>query len=250
MNHCLENHRMNLSRIAACALIASVGISTPRVQAQQPLGFAVGESGVSQPIPDNDPSGIARTFQTSGLTVGVPYDLTVRLSVEPTGFGAFNGDYYAYLLHETASGSEFRLAVLMNRVGSSASQPNGYSDSGFQLTFSDSALQDIHQYRVSLGGAPTGLVSGTWQPDGRSMDPSLALDTSPRSAFLAPLGQMDPNGHWTLFVADMEAGGSGKLTGWEVRAVPSATVIPEPSTVWMLGIGSAAAMGCRRRRTA
>jgi hypothetical protein len=241
---------MNLPNIPACALIVSLGFSLPRVQAQLTQGFAVGESGVSQLIPDNDPSGIARTFQTSGLSVGIPYDLTVSLSVEPTGLGAFNGDYYAYLLHETSSGSEFRLAVLMNRVGSSASQPNGYSDSGFRLTFSDSALHDIHQYRVSLGGAPTGLVSGTWQPDGRRIDPFLALDTSPRSAFLAPLGQMDPNGQWTLFVADMEAGGTGKLTGWEVRAVPSATVIPEPSTVWMLGIAGLAWMGCRRRRSA
>lgn len=241
---------MNLSSIPTCALIASVGFYLQGVQAQQTSGFAVGESGVSQPIPDNDSSGVARTFQTSGLTVGIPYDLTVSLSVEPTGFGTFNGDYYAYLLHETTSGFEFRLAVLMNRVGSSASQPDGYSDSGFRLTFSDSALQDIHQYRVSLGGAPSGLVSGTWQPDGRPVDPLVAVDTSPRSALLTSLGQMDPNGQWTLFVADMEAGGTGKLTGWEVRAVPSATVIPEPSTMWMLGIGYLACMGYRGRRSA
>ena len=119
--------------------------------------------------------------------------------------------------------------------------------SGFRLTFSDSALQDVHQYRVSFGGAPSGWVSGTWQPDGRPVDPLVAVDTSPRSALLTPLGQMDPNGQWTLFVADMEAGGTGKLTGWEVRAVP---VIPEPSTMWMLGIGYLACMGYRGRRSA
>ena len=238
---------MKISNIPTCALIASVGFTLQGLQAQQISGFAVGESGVSQPIPDNDPSGVARTFQTSGLTVGIPYDLTVSLSVEPTGFGAFNGDYYAYLLHETPSGSEFRLAVLMNRVGSSSSSPNGYSDSGFQLTFSDSAQYDVHRYRVSLGGDSVGAVMGTWQPDGRRVDPSTVLDTSPRTDPLTPLGQINPNGRWTLFVADMEAGGTGKLTGWEVRAL---AVIPEPSALSMLGMGLLVWMGYRVRRSA
>ena len=238
---------MKISNIPTCALIASVGFTLQGLQAQQISGFAVGESGVSQPIPDNDPSGVARTFQTSGLTVGIPYDLTVSLSVEPTGFGAYNGDYYAYLLHETPSGSEFRLAVLMNRVGSSSSSPNGYSDSGFQLTFSDSAQYDVHRYRVSLGGESVGAVMGTWQPDGRRVDPSTVLDTSPRTDPLTPLGQINPNGRWTLFVADMEAGGTGKLTGWEVRAL---AVIPEPSALSMLGMGLLVWMGYRVRRSA
>ena len=76
------------------------------------------------------------------------------------------------------------------------------------------------------------------------MDPLVAVDTSPRSALLTPLGQMDPNGQWTLFVADMEAGGTGKLTGWEVRAVAS---VPEPAGVLLLGMGLLALVAYRRR---
>lgn len=240
---------MTTSSLPHWVLIAGVGCCLPGARAQQAPGFTFGESGLSQPIPDNDPSGIARTYNASGLAVGIPYDLKVSLSVEPTGLGAFNGDYYAYLLHESPSGSEFRLAVLMNRVGSTVETPNGYSDSGFQLTFSDSASLDVHQYRVALGGPQSGPVLGAWQPDGRRVDPMVSLDTSPRTAFLAPLGRMDPNGQWTLFVADMEAGGTGKLTGWEVRAVPSAPVIPEPSSMLLLGLGWVTWAGVRRRRS-
>ncbi len=236
---------MNMPRIFPWVLIFGVGVTYHPLQAQQNLSFTYGESGMNMAIPDNDPSGIARSFKTSGLMVGIPYDLTVRLSVEGSDLGAFNGDYYAYLIHENPSGSEFRLAVLMNRVGSSSGSPNGYSDSGFQLTFSDSAQYDVHKYRISLGGEPVGAVTGIWQPDGRRVDPSAALDTSPRSAPLTPLGQIDPNGQWTLFVADLEAGGTAKLTGWEVRAL---AVIPEPSTLSMLGMGLLVWMGYRGRR--
>lgn len=237
---------MNSVSMPHWALIVGIGWLSPGIHAQPALSASFGESGLSQPILDNDPSGVARTVTVSRLAVGVHYDLQVSLSVEPTGLGAFNGDYYAYLFHETPSGSDFRLAVLMNRVGSSVGLPNGYSDSGFKITFVDSAPEDVHRYRVSLGGAQTGLVSGTWQPDGRNIDPLVSLDSSPRTAFLAPLGQIDPNGSWTLFIADMEAGGTGKLTGWEVRAVAT---IPEPSPVLMFGVGCLAWLGWRRRRS-
>lgn len=240
---------MNTSSIPGLARVAGVGLAGLvglALQAQQTQGFTVGESGLSQPIPDNDASGIARSFKTSGLAVGIPYQLTVSLSVEPTGLGAFNGDYYAYLLHESASGTDFRLAVLLNRVGSSLETPNGYSDSGFRITLSDSAKDDIHRYRVALGGPQAGLVTGTWQPDGRQVDPWVSFDTTPRTAPLSPLGLMDPNGQWTLFVADMEAGGTGKLTGWEVQAL---AVVPEPSGLLLLGLGLLAFTVRRGRRS-
>ena len=73
---------MNTPRILLWALICGIGVTCHPLQAQQNLGFSYGESGLGMAIPDNDPSGIARSFEISGLMVGVPYDLTVRLSVE------------------------------------------------------------------------------------------------------------------------------------------------------------------------
>jgi len=216
--------------------------------AQTPGGFSFGESSLRLAIPDLDPSGVARSHTASGLATGVAYDLTVRLVIEGTGFGAFNGDYYAYLFHETPEGSHSSLAVLLNRVGRGIETPSGYSDSGFDVSLSDAAAWDVHRYQVALGGAIDGPLTGVWQPDGRRVDPSISLDSSSRTALLEPLGNLDPNGSWTLFVADLEAGGTGRLVEWEVRGAPRA-VVPEPRAVTLLFPGAAlVGWGWSRRR--
>ncbi len=71
------------------------------------------------------------------------------------------------------------------------------------------------------------------------------FDTSPRTALLEPLGRMDPNGAWTLFVADLEAGGTGKLVEWEVRGAPRA-IVPEPEGWALLLLGGALLVITRR----
>jgi len=125
--------------------------------------------------------------------------------------------------------------------------PSGYGESGFNITLSDSASWDVHNYQVALGGVFDGPLTGTWQPDGRRVHPTVSLDTSPRTTTLEPLGNMDPNGSWTLFIADMEAGGTGRLVEWEVRGTPW-SAIPEPRTVGLAFAGFLAlGWGWRRR---
>jgi hypothetical protein len=206
--------------------------------AQSLPGFVLGERSLQVGIPDWDSSGVARNQYVRGLDASVPYDLTVRLVIEGTAFGAFNGDYYAYLRHETPEGLESKIAVLLNRVGRTASSPSGYGDSGFAVSFSDAASWDINRYQVALGGGVDSAVVGTWQPDGRRVAPMVSFDTSPRTALLEPLGRIDPNGAWTLFVADLEAGGTGKLVEWEVRGTPRA-IVPEPGSWALLLLGGA-----------
>src|ERR1019366_4008189 len=78
-----------------------------------------------------------------------------------------------------------------------------------------------------------GQWTGTWQPDGRAIDPQGApstFDSASRVNFGSYNG-MNPNGTWTLFIADMSAGGQSELLSWELDI----TAVPEPVNV-ALGI--------------
>ena len=99
--------------------------------------------------------------------------------------------------------------MLLNRLGVTATSPYGSADSGFDVTFSDSAATDIHS--ASAGG---GVLTGTFQPDARNVSPFSVLDTSPRTAFLSSFNGLDPNGAWTLFIADVSPVGIGTLDSW------------------------------------
>ncbi|MBS0658395.1 MAG: PEP-CTERM sorting domain-containing protein [Verrucomicrobia bacterium] len=188
-------------------------------------------------IPDNDPTGLA-DLRSITSAIGSITDLKVTLNIA----GGFNGDYYVYLTHGTG------FAVLLNRVGSTTGNPFGYTDSGLSnVTFTGSALVDIHQYQGTqnpLGGA---LSGGNWQVDGRNVDPAGALDTDPRTAFLSSFNGLDANGGWTLFVADVAGVGQGTLVSWSLQI----TGVPEPGT-WLAGTlaGTALALARWRRRSA
>lgn len=180
-------------------------------------------------IPDPLVTGLTDTRTVTTSTTAIA-DLNVSLVIAGDAF-ASNGDYYATLTH----GSGF--AVLLNRVGRRSGETGGYPDNGFNITLDDQASNgDIHVYRFSLFGdhdtpvdvnyeTPLGL---TWAPDGREVPFSSVTDTSPRTANpLASFNGLDPNGSWTLFIADVSAGGSGTLVSWGLEVTPVA--VPEPA---------------------
>ena len=206
-----------------------------------------GATAISAAIPDNNATGLARTKVLTGYDLYAPYIVTVSLKILGTGFGAYNGDYYADLRHLSADGTMTQLAVLLNRVGRSSTLGSGYSDNGFDVTLADSADDDIHNYRFALSGGHnnpiTGALTGTWQPDGRTADPLQVLDTSMRITTLNSLGLGSPNGTWTLFVADAKAGGTGQLVEWKVTMQG----VPEPSSASLLILGLAAVLARSRR---
>jgi hypothetical protein len=192
-------------------------LATPRSPAQITLEFP----GSPRAIADNTLTGIAETHWLGGLELE---NLRVReIEVVLQVAGGWNGDLYAQLSHNGVS------SVLLNRVGVSSTDPFGYSDAGFSVTFADAAPRgDIHWYRNVLAveglDLRAGPLTGTWAPDGRPF--GLALDPASqyRAATLNVFADMPVTGNWTLFLADLSAGGQAQWLGWGLRI----DYIPEP----------------------
>lgn len=193
------------------------------------------------PIPDGSILGVAdtRTF-TSTITEITNVRVSLNLTGAPAPGDAFNGDFYAYLTH----GSGF--SVLLNRPGRTALNDFGYADSGFSVTFDDDApAADIHNYQLIANPAGSAL-SGLWGSDGRNVNPASVLDTTPRTALLTGFRGLDPNGAWTLFVADTSPLSTARLANWQL-SVTGDSPIPEPATA-LFGLALTAVALARRSR--
>jgi len=174
----------------------------------------------SLPVPDGTPVGVSdiRTLESSiGRITGISVSLKTS--------GEYNGDLYAYLRH---GGGGF--AVLLNRSGVTASDSYGYADAGFDIVLDDAATQgDVHLYQNGQTPENGSPLTGTWAPDGRRVDPELSLDTTPRTAMLAEFLDLDGQGTWTLFLADLSGGGEIALESWGLTIEGEAGgAVPEP----------------------
>src|ERR1017187_1448309 len=167
-------------------------------------------------IPDGSTVGSSGTATASGLLPTIS-DIIVKLNIS----GGYNGDLYAYLSYGGV------LVPLLNRVGVGSGDALGYSDTGFNVTLSSAGAFDVHTYgshSPSFNGS--GQLTGTWQPDGRAIDPLGApstFDAAGTVTFGSYTG-LNPNGTWTLFLADLSAGAQRQPSSWEmdITAVPEA----------------------------
>ena len=193
-------------------------------------------------IPDNNPSGLASTITVPTLAAQIA-NVTVSLDVT----GGYNGDIYAYL-----AGPNGGFAVLLNRSGVSSSSANGYSDSGFNVTFDDSGSNpDIHFYQntgypSSLNGS--GQLTGTWGSDGENLNPqsspsSYSVGATETLASFDGISGSDAAGQWTLFLADLSAGDQSTLVSWSVDI----TTVPEPSSLALGALGLLVLAGVRKK---
>jgi len=192
-------------------------------------------------VPDGNLSGWSDTETVSGSAGNI-----ARLSVTLDLSGGYNGDLYAYLSYD---GSQ---VVLLNRVGvgtgTDLTYSFGYAGAGFNnLVLQDGASNpDIHNY----GG---GLGTGIYSPDGRDVSP-LASPTDLLGASRATLDGtfhgMNPNGQWTLVVADLSAGGgTSQLSSWGLDI--TTFNVPEPSamrTGLVMGLAAVGFVWWRRRQ--
>lgn len=214
---------------ATCLLAASS-------QADTSVSYTVAANSL---IPDGNPVGTTSSTNLTGLDLGLNGITSVQVSLNITG--GFNGDLYAALL-----GPNGVFAILLNRTGLSAGNPFGYANSGFNVTLG-SGLDNIHNYQSLSYTISGGQLTGNWSPDGRNIDPQSTgaqFDAASTAAGLGGFIGADPNGQWTLFLADLAGGGGNStLVSWGLTIA-----IPEPQTWAMILGGGAMLLALRRRR--
>ena len=208
---------MNFRNVLLSLVVAATG---GRLEAAMPSDLSATWAG-SQIIPDNNANGVTFHFSLNTANPVLITNVTVDLIIA----GGWDGDLYAYLSH----GSGF--SVLLNRIGSSTNNPGGSSASGMNVELADNYVPDIH----TAAGNP---ATGNFAPDGRFINPFTVLDTDPRTAMLSSFNNLDPNGGWTLFLADVSPLAVSTVQGWTVTV---ATAVPEPGPAALLGLGLAIA---------
>lgn len=184
-------------------------------------------------IPAGNPAGAVDTFNVSGLAGSIT-DVQLTLNIT----GGFNGALYAYL-----TGPLGQTTILLNRVGVTGSNPYGYNDLGMNITLSDQGAYNIHDYGSVAGYSLNGTI---WAPDGRNIDPQTPgglLYAAPTTSDFSLFNNTSPNGTWTLFIANVVAGGSPADLD---SASLTITDIPEPSGM-LLGASGLIALALVRR---
>jgi len=231
MSQKIENMRNQIAAVVIAFLVWP-GIASAQTFVTNTVFFSP-----NSVVPDGDPNGLALGANMTDINGGIA-SLTVTLNIS----GGDNSDLFAYLTGPTGN-----CAILLNRVGMGSANPSGYDDSGFDITLSDSATYNIHNYQ---SGAYTlndsGQLTGDWIPDGRNIDPQSAASSfdsvSITATFESFLGT-DPNGQWTLYFADLSGGGQSIVQSSELNI----TTTPEPCEIALFGFGGILFFAWRRK---
>jgi subtilisin-like proprotein convertase family protein len=213
----MKRHLSNTITLALLIAGESSGFAQVLIPVSQTSGFQNG--GV---IPDYDINGWVNTASVNSPGNTRITGITVSLEISSDAH-SFNSDLYGYL----ASPSGASTVVLFNRVGQTSSNPFGYGDRGFNVTFDNAAPNDIHLYQnYSPGFSSSGQLLGTWQPDGRPLDSAnpYAVPGTTRTSSLDQFLNQNPNGQWKLFIADLSSGGQSTVVSWGMQI----TAVPEP----------------------
>lgn len=201
----------------------------PVVQAATPV-IQIGETGVSYPVTDF--GAILLQDQVTGADASLAYFVEVTLKIVPAAGGnMFAADFLVDLRHNTGSslndpvGTYRNVNLFQDLAATADSLGFGSVANGIEIRLKDSYPLRLRDYADFNS---TAALTGNWQA-------YEALD---------PLGQMDPNGVWGLFVSDTSIGGAGVVTEWTVTL----TAVPEPGSGALLGLGLGALFAWRQAR--
>jgi subtilisin-like proprotein convertase family protein len=221
---------MSFQKLIMALLVFAAGEAGLQGQFAQTNSF----DGVNMSIPDGDLDGVQ---DVRNVTSDITQITSVRVRLKISG--DFNGDLYVYLRHD--DGISSHICVLLNRPGRSTTNNFGYADYGVDVALDDTAANDIHTYQQVVKPAPDTPLTGTWQPDARFVDPLIVTADFPRSAFLNEFAGMNATGEWTLFLADVDEGGTNYLDSWGIEitgaVAPSITWTNPPAIVYGTSLG-------------
>ena len=185
---------MNKTLLLAAAVMMTLAAQATLYTTNWSTGFVNGTV-----VPDNNFSGWSDTRTVGAIPAGTFTSLSVDLQLS----GGWNGDLYAYLVHSSG------FSVLLDRVGTGVAPGGyGYGDAGMNVNLAATGTS-IHQY----GGANvfSATPTGSWQTDNTSGSLGSFLSTN-------------PNGSWSLFIADLSVGGVSTVQSWglqmDIVAVP------------------------------
>jgi hypothetical protein len=187
-------------------------------------------TGPAYTIPVGNPNGV-----WSSVTVNGEAPLLTDVAVMLNLSGGYNGDLYAYLSYDGM------MVPLLNRVGVSSTNAFGANGAGMNVTLSDGATVNIH-------AAGNGYLSGTYLADGQNINPLSAPGNFSANGGTITLdgtfGGLNPNGNWTLFIADVVSGGGATtLNSWGLAI----TAVPEPDVRALGAFALVFASACLRR---
>jgi subtilisin-like proprotein convertase family protein len=222
---------MNTKLILIAGLAAGLALQLCPKAVASPITITGGAS-PGQVITDEDLNGLSSTITLSAPSSEITsVSLTLDIAGAPI---AYNGDYYAYL--QFGSG----LIVLLNSIDSSI-VPFGSPGSGINVTLIDG--------NPNIGTAPYSAgqpLTGTYSPQGGGASTGSSLGNT--------FDGMNPNGSWTLFIADESPGGVGELVDWSLDVTANTTSsvgVPDNGSTWALlvlgGLGMAVFARCSRR---
>jgi subtilisin-like proprotein convertase family protein len=198
----------------AAADAGTFSTSTP-VTIQDPALEITNSSPLSPP--DNTPSGVSSSVQVSDQIGEVDY-----VSVDLTGLTHASPDDLDITL---VAPNGTAVPLLSDSGGTAAVGP-------IDVSIDDAAQTPAPDNGPLVEGAtyqPTDDEPGEVRPSG-----SARSDTS-----LQSLAGSDPNGTWTLYVADDSAGATGSIGGWTLYLAQFPSSDPFPSAITVSGLPTA-----------
>jgi hypothetical protein len=215
------------------ALISTTALTQADTITELPRTFTVNQEITD---PQDPPQVFLGSISDSAILSLTKVEVQLNLTGTPADNG-FASDMYVSLNYDFGPTS-----ILLNRVGITDSDSVGYFYDGWDVTFSDDAIDgDIHGVDTDTG---LGILTGTYQPDGR-INPTDTARPSLLDVFSGSTG----NGDWRLAVGDLSPGGQMQLQSWSIT-LTGTTAVPEPGSMALIGLSGFGLLVWRKRLNA